>query len=109
MLWPLGWAAIVAGFYDLNILAVKLPWLPVCIIGKSVAFYVGYKNNSAYDRMWEARKIWGAIINSRRTWGMYVDGFVNNLFAEKKQKKFVLRKQLQCGLSEKQRVVPTLN
>lgn len=80
MVWLLGWAAIVAGAYDLNFIDFKLPWLPVSVIGTAVAFYVGFKNNSAYDRMWEARKIWGAIINNSRTWGMYVDGFVNNLF-----------------------------
>jgi putative membrane protein len=30
--------------------------------------------------MWEARKIWGAIINSSRAWGSYIDGFVSNQF-----------------------------
>ena len=92
MIWLLLWAAIVAGLYDLKIINVKLPWLPVSIIGTAVAFYVGFKNNSAYDRLWEARKIWGAIVNSSRTWGMYVDGFVNNLFAEKKQSDEEIRK-----------------
>jgi len=84
MLWLLGWAAIVAGAYDLKFIDFTLPWLPVSIIGTAVAFYVGFKNNSSYDRMWEARKIWGGIVNSSRTWGMYVDGFVNNMFAAKK-------------------------
>lgn len=36
--------------------------------------------------MWEARKIWGAIINSSRAWGMYIDGFITNLFTESKFK-----------------------
>tara|TARA_B100001245_G_C22766293_1_gene370571 strand:- start:213 stop:443 length:231 start_codon:yes stop_codon:yes gene_type:complete len=45
-----------------------IPWLPISLIGTAVAFYVGFKNNSSYDRMWEARKIWGAIINSSRSW-----------------------------------------
>jgi putative membrane protein len=85
MVWLLGWAAIVAGLYDLNIVAVELPWVPASIIGTAVAFYVGFKNNSAYDRLWEARKIWGGIINSSRAWGMYVDGFVTNLFADPKR------------------------
>ncbi|MEZ4687083.1 MAG: hypothetical protein R3B47_13750 [Bacteroidia bacterium] len=34
--------------------------------------------------MWEARKIWGGIVNDSRTWGMMVDGFVTNLFSEEK-------------------------
>ena len=85
--WLLTWAGIVAGMYDLNIIDVELPWIPVSVIGTAVAFYVGFKNNSAYDRMWEARKIWGGIVNSSRTWGMYVDGFITNLFTDKKHSK----------------------
>jgi len=38
----------------------------VSVIGTAVAFYVGFKNNQAYDRMWEARKIWGGIVNDSR-------------------------------------------
>ncbi|MEO1714983.1 MAG: bestrophin family ion channel, partial [Bacteroidota bacterium] len=52
------------------------------IIGTAVAFYVGFKNNSAYDRMWEARKIWGGIVNSSRAWGSYVDGYLSNQFTK---------------------------
>jgi putative membrane protein len=70
--------------YRFEVINFSIPWLPVSVIGTAVAFYVGFKNNSAYDRLWEARKIWGAIVNSSRTWGMYVDGFVSNLFADQK-------------------------
>ena len=30
--------------------------------------------------MWEARKIWGGIVNDSRTWGMVVDGYITNMF-----------------------------
>lgn len=59
-----------------------IPWLPVSVVGTAVAFYVGFKNNSAYDRLWEARKIWGAIINSSRMWGSTVLAFVSNHFRD---------------------------
>ncbi len=74
----------IAAMYHYNLIEVSLPWLPVSVIGTAVAFYVGFKNNQAYDRMWEARKIWGGIINDSRTWGMMVDGFVSNQFADSK-------------------------
>lgn len=80
VVWLLGGAAIFAVLYQQGILTIHLPWLPISVIGTAVAFYVGFKNNSAYDRMWEARKIWGAIVNSSRAWGTYVDGFVTNEF-----------------------------
>src|SRR5690606_11456939 len=34
-------------------------------------------------RMWEARKIWGGIVNESRTWGILVDTCLSNLFREK--------------------------
>lgn len=47
-----------------------LPWLPIALVGTAVAFLVGFKNNATYDRLWEARKIRGAIVNVSRTWGI---------------------------------------
>lgn len=48
----------------------------------AVAFYLGFKNNQSYDRLWEARKIWGGIVNSSRAWGSYVRNFATDQFAE---------------------------
>lgn len=53
--------------YTLSGWPVHLPWEPISVIGIAVAFYLGFKNNSSYDRTWEARKIWGAIVNDSRT------------------------------------------
>ncbi|MEM6380864.1 MAG: bestrophin family ion channel, partial [Bacteroidota bacterium] len=72
---------LVTGLYRFADLSwLTIPWLPLSLIGTAVAFYVGFKNNSAYDRMWEARKIWGGIVNSSRSWGSYVKAFVTNQF-----------------------------
>ncbi len=74
---PSAWAAIVYGFYaHFQWTAVRIPFLPVATVGTAVAFYVGFKNNSAYDRFWEGRKIWGGIVNSSRTWANYVFSYV---------------------------------
>jgi len=53
-----------------------IPFLPLSTIGIAVSFYVGFKNNASYDRFWEARKIWGGIVNYSRTWGNQVLCFV---------------------------------
>jgi putative membrane protein len=74
----------IAALYYFKVININIPWLPVSVVGTAVAFYVGFKNNQAYDRMWEARKIWGAIVNDSRSWGMMVDGFVTNLFVHEK-------------------------
>ena len=36
---------------------LRIPWQPLSLIGIAVAFYLGFKNNSSYERTWEARKI----------------------------------------------------
>ena len=46
------------------------------LVGVAVSFYLGFKNNSANDRTWEARKVWGAIVNSSRSWGILVRDLV---------------------------------
>ncbi|WP_062057125.1 bestrophin family protein [Aquimarina longa] len=51
---------------------ISIPFQPLSVIGIAVAFYIGFKNSQSYDRFWEARKIWGGIINYSRTWGNQV-------------------------------------
>lgn len=75
-----GIITILFKVYDFEFLHV--PWTPVALIGTAVAFLVGFQNNAAYDRIWEARKIWGAIVNTSRTWGMMVQDMVNNQHAK---------------------------
>ncbi len=67
-----------------NLKWLDLPWLPVSLIGTAVAFVIGFQNNASYDRIWEARKIWGGIVNASRSWGILVNDFITNEFTEKK-------------------------
>lgn len=48
---------------------LSFPWQPIAIMGTAVAFIVGFKNNASYSRLWEARQIYGAIINDSRSFG----------------------------------------
>lgn len=61
--------------YDID---VSLPIAPLGTIGVAVAFYVGFKNSQSYDRFWEARKIWGGIVNVSRAWGNQVLTFISS-------------------------------
>jgi ion channel-forming bestrophin family protein len=63
---------------------LAIPWQPIALIGIAVSFYLGFKNNSAYDRLWEARKIWGGIVNASRTFTVMSRDFITNEFAAKK-------------------------
>ena len=59
-------------------LTLGITFVPVGLIGTAVAFYVGFKNNSSYERLWEARRIWGSIVNASRTWGTYVSTYIQS-------------------------------
>jgi len=58
---------ITALYELLGIKWLQVPLAPVALVGTAVAFMVGFQNNAAYDRIWEARKIWGGIVNTSRT------------------------------------------
>lgn len=53
-----------------------IPWAPVTLIGTAAVFITGFRNNATYARSWEARQIWGAIVNSSRSWGIMAKDFV---------------------------------
>src|SRR5690349_17316343 len=59
-----------------------IPWLPISLIGTAVAFYVGFKNNQAYDRSWEARIIWGGITNLSRAFAASTRAFITDEFSK---------------------------
>lgn len=63
-------------FYFLDWRWLALPWVPIALLGTSAAFISGFKNTQTYNRTWEARQIYGAIINSSRALGIMVRDFV---------------------------------
>lgn len=86
IVFPFAWRAVLLFFgYSTGICLLytvagwtflALPFVPIATIGTAVAFYVGFKNNSSYDRLWEARRIWGSITNASRSWGIMVLDYV---------------------------------
>lgn len=51
------------GFFD----KISVPISITAIFGTAVALLLAFRTNQAYDRWWEARIIWGAIVNDSRT------------------------------------------
>ena len=62
--------------FDLKFIAI--PWTVVALLGTATAFIVGFKNTQTYNRTWEARQIWGAILNSSRAFGTMSRDFLDN-------------------------------
>jgi ion channel-forming bestrophin family protein len=50
----------------------EIPGIVPTLLGTAIAFFIGFNNNQAYDRWWEGRKIWGALVNDSRSWARAV-------------------------------------
>ena len=66
----LGLVCVLAYFFNAYVLQryVEFPSIIPAILAPALAFFIGFNNNQAYDRWWEARKIWGSLVNDSRSW-----------------------------------------
>ena len=46
---------------------LKIPVAVPTILGTTISLILAFRTNASYDRWWEARKIWGAIVNDSRS------------------------------------------
>jgi ion channel-forming bestrophin family protein len=59
----------------------NLPSMPIAIpafLGTAISIILSFKLNQSYDRWWEARKIWGAIVNDSRNLVLQLQSFISN-------------------------------
>lgn len=52
---------------DLFKLKITLTTIPFSLIGLPLAIFLGFRNNTAYDRYWEGRKLWGDLLHRSRS------------------------------------------
>ena len=51
---------------------VTLTTVPFSLIGLALAIFLGFRNNTAYDRYWEARKLWAELEHRSRSFARQV-------------------------------------
>ena len=59
--------AVVAAHIELPAYKVPLSAAPFSLFGFTLAIFLGFYNNASYDRFWEGRKQWGALLNTTRS------------------------------------------
>ena len=59
----------VAVVYFKNDLFYKIPLnpAPFTLFGIALALFLGFRNTASYNRFWEGRKLWGALLNDTRS------------------------------------------
>lgn len=59
--------AISVAYTVYGVQFVSVPSLPLPMVGGALSIFLAFRNNSAYDRWWEARTLWGALVNRSRS------------------------------------------
>ena len=59
------------------------------LLGTALSLVLAFRTGQAYDRWWEARKIWGAIVNDSRSIVRAVEGFIVDDADPDQAKKFI--------------------
>jgi putative membrane protein len=60
---------------------ITIPLSVPMVLGTVISLLLGFRSNQAYDRWWEARIIWGAIVNDSRTLARQILTFVDSNYA----------------------------
>jgi ion channel-forming bestrophin family protein len=59
--------AITIGYVVYHQQWLSLPQLPLGLAGAALTVFLGFRIKAAYDRWWEARMLWGGLVNWSRT------------------------------------------
>jgi len=65
----LGVVAVLSHQLLLSRLDLDLNIQPFTLVGVSLAIFLGFRNTVSYERYWEARKLWGQLLNVSRSLG----------------------------------------
>jgi len=70
---------ILAYYIDTRLIPeVNIPTSLPALMGTAIAFFIGFNNNQAYGRWWEARIIWGGLVNDSRSWARSLIAYCDN-------------------------------
>ena len=83
------YSVLIAIMYNnFHFTRISIPIAVPTILGTIISLLLAFKSNQAYDRWWEARTLWGAIVNDTRTLTRQLLTFVDTPYAEGEQKAF---------------------
>ncbi|MGD8377667.1 MAG: bestrophin family ion channel [Acidobacteriota bacterium] len=68
--------AVADRFHSVDGLAA--PSLLLTVPGTVIGLLLAFRTDSAYGRWWEARTLWGAIVNDSRTWARQVTTYLGD-------------------------------
>ena len=80
-----------------NYPGVSIPIAIPGILGTVISLLLAFRSNQAYDRWWEARTLWGAIVNDSRSFARQVLTFMDNIYEDEDKramKERIIKRQM---------------
>lgn len=71
-------AAVFFLYHNRHLEKVSLPFSIAAILGSALAIFLAFRNNNSYSRWWEARTVWGGIVNSSRVLARLIITFADS-------------------------------
>src|SRR5690349_10088148 len=65
---------VTYNYFDRNI---AIATTEISMLGIALSILMGFRVSSAYERWWEARKIWGSVVNNSRSLARQLISFTN--------------------------------
>ena len=96
------YALMIAIIYNQHSVRITIPLAVPAILGTVISLLLGFRSNQAYDRWWEARHIWGAVVNDSRTLARQIMSFTHHGYDGKEVSAFrerVIRRQIAWAYS----------
>ncbi len=69
----------VLNYIDHPFKPIAIPDLTISLLGAALGILLGFRTNSAYARWWEARQLWGGLVNSSRSIARQAVSFTRDL------------------------------
>lgn len=71
-------AVVVAAVKALHLDFGNAGVAPFALLGVALSVYLGFRNNAAYDRWWEARKLWGQLVFDIRNFSRAASAMIDD-------------------------------
>ena len=92
---------IVILYQNFHVTRISIPLAVPALLGTVISLLLAFRSNQAYDRWWEARILWGAIVNDSRTLARQIVSLVDNPYdlpeVESFKKRFIRRQIAWCN------------
>ena len=78
--WDLGMLVLLSAVLiplDLHLKDWLLSTKAVAVLGIAMSIFIGFRNTQAISRWWDARTLWGSVVNKSRLWADGLRGLLN--------------------------------